>query len=174
MIDPAWRRIAGIHAMNDGEIGAVWLAHDTIADVTHLYDAALFKREVLAVVGEGISARGRWIPLAWHKDAKEFADKLLERGINVLPEPCSGNQSMAEVISREIWQRMRTSRFRVAAGVAEWLEEFRTFYRDGAKVPLDSHPLMAATRHAIEMLAYARPEQMPGSKRPNHPKIRVI
>lgn len=174
MVEPTWRRIAGIHVQEDGDIGVVWLALDPLADVTHLYDAALFKREVLAVIGEGISARGRWIPLAWHKDANEFADKLLDRGINCLPEPCADNQSVAEVISREIWQRMRTSRFRVDQRVGEWLDEFRTFYRDGSKIPTDSHPLMAATRHAIEMLQYAKPQSSPGSNRPNAPKLAIV
>lgn len=58
MIDPSWRRIAGFHAQDDGHIGVVWLAIDLYSDVAHLYDAAVFKREVMAVVAEGISARG--------------------------------------------------------------------------------------------------------------------
>lgn len=174
MIDQAWKRIAGIHVENEGEIGAVWIAHDTIADVTHLYDAAIFKREVIAVIGEGIAARGRWIPLAWHKDGEEFADKLKERGINVLHEPSADKQSVAEVLSREIWQRMRTGRFRVERSVAEWLEQYKAFYRAETKIPLEGYPLMSATRHAIEMLGYARPERMPGSQRLNYPKIKVV
>src|SRR3990167_5649122 len=70
LVQADWRRIAGLHVQDDGVIGVVWLARDLVADVTHLYDCALFRREVDAVIGEGISARGKWIPVAWHKDAE--------------------------------------------------------------------------------------------------------
>lgn len=174
MIDPSWRRIAGFHAQDDGHIGVVWLAIDPYSDVAHLYDAAVFKREVMAVVAEGISARGRWIPLAWPKSAEEFQKQLLNRGINCLPEPCAEKQSVAEVISREIWQRMRTSRFRVDQRVGEWLDEFRNFYRDESKVPMEGFPLMAATRYAVEMARYAKPLEHPRSKKRNHPQVSVV
>lgn len=174
MLEPGWRRIAGIHAQDDGTIGAVWIAHDTTSDTTHLYDAAIFRREVLAVIAEGLTARGRWIPVAWQKDATEFADKLLDRGVNMLPEYCGDSQGTAEVISREVWQRMRTSRFRVERRVGEWLDEYKTFYRDEAKVPLEGFPLMSATRHALEMLAYAMPQQRSGPSGPRYPDVKVI
>src|SRR5688572_26413611 len=144
-----------------------------MADVTHLYDAALFKREPLQVIGESISARGRWIPLAWHVKSKEFAKKLLdERGINMLSEPSSDEQAVAEVISRGIHDRWHTSRFRVDVRVREWLDERKTFFRDQMQTPLEGFPLMAATRHALEQLPYARAERMPGSKRVHYPKIK--
>lgn len=174
MIDPTWRRIAGLHIQEDGDAGVVWLAWDQMADVIHLYDAAIFRREVLAVIAEGISARGRWIPVGWHKDAAPFVEKLLDRGINTLPEPCADSQSTAEVVSREVWQRMRSSRFRVDQRVGEWLAEFNTFYRDESKVPREGFPLMAATRHAIEMLQYARAQSSVGSKRPNYVKVAIV
>jgi hypothetical protein len=107
------RRIAGIHAQDDGIVAAVWLALDKETDVIEVYDACAFKREPLAVMAEGLVARGRWIPIAWHKDAKEFADKLLDRGCNMLPDPSEESDAMAEVHSREILERMQTGRFLV-------------------------------------------------------------
>jgi len=174
MIDSTWKRIAGVHTEEDGTVGVVWLAHDTMSSVVHCYDAALFKREVFAVIAEGIGARGRHYPLAWRKKDEAFCKKLQDAGINVLPEPCSDAQSVAEVISREIWQKLRTSQFRVERRVGEWLAEYRKFYRDGEAVPKEGFPLMAATRHAIEMLPYAKPERMPGSNRPNAPKLAIV
>lgn len=173
LIPADWRRIAGIHLEKDGTLGAVWLALDTMADVCHCYDAALFKTEVPAVIGEGLSARGRWIPIAWPKEQKEFATDLLDRGLNTLPEPSGDNEAVAEVVSREVWQRMRTSRFRVEERVGEWLDEFRRFYRDENVVPREGFPLMSATRHAVAQIRYAKPQQTPGSKRQNHPGIKV-
>lgn len=174
MIDGTWRRIAGIHLQDDGTLAAVWLAQDPLADVTHLYDCAIFRIEIPVVIAEGLGARGRWIPIAWHKDAEEFSKELLNRGLNMLPEPCADSQAVAEIRSRDILQRMKTSRFRVDASAAEWLNEVRTFNREESKIPIEGYPLMAATRHAIEQLAYARPQSYGGSKKPNHPKVCIV
>lgn len=174
MIDPTWRRIAGLHVVDDGDIGVVWLAQDTTSDVVHLYDCCVFRREVLAVIAEGISARGRWIPVAWNKKAGDFADKLLNGGINMLPDGSVDSPSLIEVVSREVWLRMRTSRFRVDKTAAEWLEEYRTFYRDESQVPTEGYPLMAATRHAIEMLPYARRQSGVMKAKKNHPEVSIL
>lgn len=174
LIPEDWRRIGGIHLEEDGTLGAVFLALDMSADIVHCYDAALFRTEVPAVIADGLAARGRWIPLAWAKGQEAFSTDLLERGLNVLPEPSGDTEGVAEVISREIWQRMRGSRFRVEKHVGEWLDEARKFYRDDNAVPRTGFPLMSATRHAVAQLRYARPQKWPGAKRANHPNIRII
>lgn len=179
-IEDHWSRIAGFHVQDDGDIGVVWIAHDTTANVTHLYESAILRSEPLAVIAECIANRGRWIPVAWHTKAKEFVEKLQNsdgegyRGINFLPEPCSDSQAIAEVISREIWQRMSGSQFRVDKRVGEWLEEYRGFYRDGSEIPMDGYPLMAATRHAIEMLHYAKQNALKESSKLNYPKVAIL
>lgn len=174
MIEPTWNRISAIHLEDDGTVGAVWLALDTVTSVLHIYDAAVFKQEVEVVIREGIACRGRRIPLAWRKQDKPMAEQLLEHGINVLHDPCGDTQAYAEVISREIWSRLRTGRLRVDKTVAEWLREYKNYYKDRGQVPLAGFPLMAATRHAIEMLNWAQPEHMPGSRRLNHPKVAIV
>lgn len=155
MIEPTWRRVAGVHLEDDGVVGAVWIAWDTITSVVHLYDAALFKTEVPVVIEDGISARGRYYPVAWAEKDKAFADALLDAGINMLPDGCKDDQAMAELQSRAIWQMLRGSRFRVDKRVGQWLREYKDFFRDEAQIPLKGFPLMAATRHAVEMLDYA-------------------
>lgn len=69
---------------------------------------------------------------------------------------------------------MRTSRFRVDQRVGEWLDEFRNFYRDESKVPMEGFPLMAATRYAVEMARYAKPLEHPRSQKRNHPQVPVV
>lgn len=156
MIEPSWRRIAGFEVSRDGAIACVWLAHDKQTDMIHLYDACIFRREVPVVIAEGLNARGRWIPISWEAKAKDFADKLLDRGCNILPEPNKDSDTMSEVVSRDIWERMRTGRFKVDKRLKEWLDEFESFQRKDSKVPKNTHPVMAATRHAMAMLEYAR------------------
>lgn len=153
MIEPHWKRIAGIDSQEDGTIGAVWLAHDTTSDYLHIYDSCVFKREVWAVIAEGMNARGRMIPIAWKKKDKDMSDTLKEKGCRVIFEPTKDTDE--EVLSREIWERMRTGRLTVDKRLGDWRGEFQTFRRDKNKIP-EGFPLMAATRHAIAMLRYAK------------------
>lgn len=173
-IQSDWYRIAGLQVQEDGTTAVVWAAHDKTTDIVHLYDCALFKREVLAVIAEGINARGRWIPVCWNREAKEIADKLLERGVNMMPEHVESSQPAIEAASLEIWERMRSHRFKVDKRLGEWLEEYRTFYRQDRKVPTDTHPLMAATRHAVAQLDYARRQSMRRGATTNYPKVAMV
>ena len=172
MIEPHWKRIAGLHCLPDGDFAAVWMARDGDNDVIHLYDACMFKREVLAVIAESLNARGRWVPVAWQN--KEFAGRLLDRGCNMLPEKTPDTDEMAEVISRDIWERMRSGRFKVDRRLQEWLEEFKTFKRDEQKVPRETHPLMSATRHAMGQIEFARAERAFKESIKTYPKLAMI
>lgn len=173
MIDPQWKRIAGIHVQEDGDIGAVWLAHDKLDDSIKIYDACLFTREVPVVIAEGLNARGRWIPIAWRQKDKEVADKLLERGCKMLWEGYKDDDSMAQIISRDIWERMRTHRFTVDKRLKNWLEEAEAFDFDNNKIPTSTFPLMSATRHAMARLEYAK-RQITKRKEVNYPKVAII
>lgn len=157
-ISPSWRRVCGVHVQQDGQVAAVWIAHDRDANVLHLYDCHTHEREVLAVQAETLKKRGKWIPVAWHDDAKEIVEKLLEHGCNTLPEGVKNSDAIAETVSLDIWERMRTGSFKVSERLTPWLDEFRTFQRQGGRVPRETHPLMSATRHAVAMLDYARVE----------------
>jgi hypothetical protein len=174
VIKEHWKRIAAVHCPDEGEIAAVWLAHDGDANVVHLYDCALFKAEVLAVTAEGLNARGRWIPIAWEHGAKPIADELLKRGCRMQAEPVKETPAMAEVTSREIQALMRTGRFRVDKRLAEWLDEYRSFYRQDAQVPRTSYPLMSATRLAVADLQYARAQAPAGVNRAAYPKTAIV
>lgn len=176
MIENHWKRIAGIHCQNEGDIAVVWMAHDKQADVIHLYDCAIFRREVLAVIAEGLNARGRWVPIAWEKTAKEIVDRLFDRGCNTLPDPTNQTQPLAEAVSRDIKERMVTGRFKVERRLAEWLDEYKDYIRQDDQVPLKSHPLMAATRHAMADLKYAiaQDKKRKGVNNNNYPRIAII
>lgn len=167
------KRIAGIHLMDDGTAGAVWLAHDINTDLVTVYDACYFRQEVWAVIAEGLNARGRFIPIAWNDKAKDFSDKLLERGCNMLYEPVKASPAVSDVASRDIWERMRSGRFKVEKRLSEWLDEYKTYYKDGVDMPKESPPLMAATQYAIENLIYAK-RQGRSIKTQNHPRVAIL
>jgi hypothetical protein len=173
LIAPEWKRIGGIHVQKDGIISVVWMAHDRSTDCIHLYDACVFKREVMAVIAEGLNARGRWIPIAWTQDAKEMADNLLDRGLKMLPEPASDTDASAEMTSRDIWERMRSGRFKVDKRLGEWLAEFKSFSRQDSKIPRDGAPLMSATRHAVASLDWAQRQSAPRTSG-TYPQIAIV
>lgn len=152
---PDWKRIAGLHYANNDIVAAVWLAHDPQTDVLHVYDSCVFKREVMAVIAEGMNARGRWIPIAWTD--KGLKEALYKRGCKFAYEPA--DDSIAELVSREIDERIRTGRFKVDKRLKDWQEEYKTFRRADNEIPEDSHPLMAATRHAISSMRAAKAQQ---------------
>jgi hypothetical protein len=175
MIKDHWRRIAAIHCQDsDGKLAAVWLAFDGDTNVAHLYDCAVFANEVPAVIAEGMNARGRWIPVAWEAQAKPVMQMLLDRGVNMLPDPSDPTPAEIEVVSREIRQRMRTGQFRVDKRLAEWLDEYRAFYRQDAQVPTSSYPLMSATRLAVSQLEWARAQIPFGARRNIFPKVAIV
>lgn len=171
MVDPQWKRICGIHLEEDGSLAAVWLAHDKLDDSVHVYDACSFKREVTVVIAEGLNARGRWIPIAWHKSAKDYADKLLERGCKMLYDGSDDTDALAEVISRDIWERMRTHRFKADKRLANWLDEYESFDKEEGKIPVANFPLMAATRHAMSQLKMAKRQANHRKKQRNYPEV---
>lgn len=170
--EPTWKRIAGLEISENGDWSVVWLAQDPLNDVIHVYDACHLKREVLAVIAECLNARGRWVPISWIN--QEVADELLDRGCNMLPEKADHTDAMAEVVSRDILERMRTGRFKVDKRLSEWLDEYRTFNRKDAHVPRETHPLMAATRHAMADLRYARAEKAWKAATKTYPKVAIV
>lgn len=169
MIAPEFKRICGIHMQEQGEIGAVWLAHDKTTDIVHLYDACKFRNEVWPVICEGFNARGRWIPVAWAQE--EVSSELSKRGVKTLYEPI---KDIPEMVSRDIQERMRTGRFKVDKRLGEWLEEFKTFFKEDSKVPVSGFPLMTATRVAMSDLKKAKRQAAPKKRQANYPKVAIL
>ena len=174
MIEPHWKRICGIHTQEDGSTGAVWLAYDKTGDFIQVYDSCVFKLEVLAVIAEGLNARGRWIPVAWRSADKDMADSLLERGCRMLHDPSADTDTEAEMLSRDIWGRMRTGRLKVDSRLGDWKAEFEAFDREQNKIPRKKYPLMSATRHAIDSLKYAKRLQSQRRQQTNHPRLAIV
>ena len=171
MIKPEFKRIAGMHMQEQGELGIVWMAYDKLTDTIHLYDACKFKNEVWPVICEGINARGRWIPMAWQKGQEDFAKQLSERKLRVNYDPV---KDIPEMVSRDIDERMRTKRFKVDNRLTEWVDEFKTFYKEDSKVPVGGFPLMTATRIAMADIKKAKRQAAPKMQRKNYPKVAIL
>jgi len=174
MIRDDWKRISGVHVTEAGDIAVVWLALDRETDTLHMYDCAIFRHETWPVIGEGIGARGRYIPMAWELRGKSVKAELEERGINMVRDGLREDDALAEVTSNGIESRMRSRRFKINKSCVEWLDEYKTFYRKETSVPRDSHPLMAATRYAVAQMDWARPLRRKKSQTRTAPKLAII
>ena len=174
MLKDNWKRIAGIHVMENGDVAGVWMAIDPDADTVHVYDTCMFRDDDKnpIIVADGINCRGRSIPVAYND--KDRAEAYEKRGCNMLPDPCKDKPSEMEVVSSEISARMKTGRFRVDTRLTDWKEEYASYFREDAKVPKNSHPLMSATRHAIEMLEWARAPRSYKSSKKTYPELVIV
>lgn len=175
MIKDHWYCIAGIHALRDGQLAAVWLGHDKPRDTVHVFDCVVMRRSVPVVIAERLNAGDRrWIPIAWHKEAEAMAEKLLLCGCNTEPDPVVDTDEAAEVASRSITERMISERFKVDRSLEKWTKEFESFRIQDNKIPSDTHPLMAATRHAVSMLEYARRKPKRTGAGVNYPRLAIV
>lgn len=148
------KKIGGMYALKDGSMSFCWLQLDTETDVVKVYDHCIFTEEVPAVIAEGVKGRGSWVPIGWNN--KEMMQLMLDRGVKMLPDQTSDTDEYAEVVSREIWERMRSQRFTVDRNLITWFEEASSLEREGHKIPRDSHPIIAATRVAMANLENAK------------------
>lgn len=175
MIGEDWPRVAAISVEDNGDIAAVWLAFERATDTVHLYDACRMNHEALAIIAEALNARGRFIPVAWTSSSAAIAKDLLDRGVNTMHDQADEGEAITEVVSRTIWERMRTGRFRVERRLTEWLDEMKRCQFDvTGKIPRKGFPLMAATRHALQMLDRGRKTPGSVSRRQLYPNIAVV
>lgn len=160
-----WPRLWGIDFGIGHPFGAALLAWDRDADALHVLHAFRMKDSRPIDHARAMKPFGE-IPVAWPRDGtnREASSgsplsKLYKaEGLKMLDDhatwPDGGISTEAGV--QEMGDRMATGRFKVAAHLAEWFEEFRTYHRkDGLIVKLNDD-ILSATRIAVMMKRYAR------------------
>jgi hypothetical protein len=173
--------LAAIQVTSEGHIAAVWLAHTPRTDLVTLFDSCLF-REPLNIVAEGLNARGRWVPIIWHRDHRTVADQLVNRSANMIPADyaVTGSGATAALMVRELEARIRAKRLVADATLATWREEYDQFRQtDAAAAPtaMEAFPHLLATGYAIARLDWAKrnPQGGPGGYRgPNAPRLNIV
>ena len=61
----------------------------------------------------------------------------------------------------DMLDRMQTGRFKVAAHLADWWEEFRLYHRKDGKIVKENDDLLSATRYALMMIRHAKTRPVP-------------
>lgn len=178
-----WPRICGLDFGWDHPTAAVWIAMDRDTDTVHVYDAYRVKEAPVLMHAAAVKAKGQWIPVAWPHDGLQhdkgsgeaLADQYRKHGVKMLPDKAThppapgekegtgGNGVEAGVM--DILDRMQTGRFKVAAHLHDWWEEFRLYHREDGKIVKVNDDLMSATRYAVMMLRHAKVHAKPQTAR---------
>jgi len=191
MVDPFdlpkhYRRINGLDFGIDHPAAGAFCALDPEGDGTfYVYDCYKAPGETPVYHAQAMLKHPKWIPNAWPHDGmirdkgsgKALKDQYRNQGLFMLKEHAHypderGNHTEPGTI--EIYEWMRTGRFKVFKTLGQWFEEKHLYHRkDGLIVKLHDD-LMSATRMAFISRRYARtaPVDVPiGSRTPSVPII---
>jgi len=182
---PDWYvRINGVDFGIDHPHATVYCAWDRDADTFYVYDCYKKSGETPLYHSEAAKKHGDWIPTAWPHDGIKrdtgsgvaLKDQYRHHGVFMLKEHAHypDERSMSrEAGLMEMYEWMRTDRFKVFTTLSHWFEEKRLYHRNNGKVVDEYDDIMSATRYAFVMRRYARHKQtnLPGFKRPNKPIV---
>ena len=90
---------------------------------------------------------------------EQLSKTYRSHGLAMLPEhatwPDGGYSREAAIM--EINERMTTGRFKVAAHLQEWFEEYRMYHRKDGLIVAERDDIMSATEKIVMMKRYAKP-----------------
>ncbi len=167
-----WPRLAAIDfGHGDHPTAAVWLAHDTEADVVHVYDAYRNRDPGIVLHAAAIKARGGWLPVAWPHDgmqtdrvsAQTIAGHYRVQGLKLLANHATHKDGGIGVEAglMDMLERMRSGRWKVAEHLADWWEEYRLYHRKDGLLVKVRDDLMSASRYGLMMIRHAQREPDP-------------
>lgn len=161
-----WRVIDGMDFGWDHPQARVKLVHDPDNDIFYLTHAWKARQTSAAEAWGATRAWADKTPTAWPQDGlqTEKGSGLQQKsyysdaGFLMLPEPASwpdGSRSV-EAGLFELYDLMRSGRFKVFNGLRDWFEEFNFYHRDQkGHIVKTRDDLLDATRYAYMMRRFA-------------------
>ena len=185
-IKPWWRRINGMDFGIDHPAAGAFCALDPEGTGTfYVYDCYKTSGETPVYHAAAMKKHGDWIPNAWPHDGLirdkgsgiALKDLYRRHGLHCLKEHAHyqderGNHTEPGLI--EMYEWMRTGRFKVFKTLMAWFEEKRMYHREDAQIVKIKDDIISATRYAFIMRRYARlapSEQKIGSAGPSRPIV---
>jgi phage terminase large subunit-like protein len=164
-IPPHWVKLWGIDFGIGHAFAAGLIAWDKDNDVIHVLHTVRVKDQLPLQHAVPLKTVGANVPVAWPHDGTQrekssgetLAKAYKDVGLRMLGAhatwPDGGNSTEAAVL--ELQQRMTTGRFKVAAHLSEFFDEFRMYHRkDGLIVKLHDD-ILSAIMKAIMMKRFA-------------------
>lgn len=160
-----WPRIAAVDFGWDHPAAGIWIAWDRETDTVHVYDCYRQREQTALYHAAYLKAKGAWIPVAWphdglqhgKADGVELAAQYKAHGANMLSEHATSERDgiSVEASVGDLLERMKTGRFKVAAHLEQWWEEFRLYHRKDGLIVKVNDDIMSATRYGVMMLRHA-------------------
>lgn len=173
-VPPHWAKIWGVDFGIGHPFAAVLLLWDKDADVLHVHHCLRMADALPIQHAAAMKPVGAAVPVAWPHDGSQrektsgdtLAAAYKRADLLMLPThatwPDGGISTEAGIL--EMDERMKTGRFKVAAHLSEWFEEYRLYHRKDGQIVKIKDDLMSATRVGVMMKRYARPVLL-GAKR---------
>lgn len=162
-----WVKLWGIDFGIGHPFAGVLTLWDKDNDVIHVH--ACYRQADVQPIHHAAALKnlGASVPVAWPQDgtARESTGKPLaslyrEKPCELLMLPTHATFEDGSISTEagilEIDQRMTTGRFKVAAHLADWFEEFRMYHRKDGQIVKQNDDLMSATRVAVMAKRFAR------------------
>jgi phage terminase large subunit-like protein len=145
---------------------AVLEAWDRDADAIHVIHAFRTKDGRPMDHAKAMKPWGADIPVAWPRDGKNreigsglpLSKYYRDEGLMMLPDHATfpdGSVS-TEAGVQEMDDRMTTGRYKVAAHLGDWFEEYRNYYRKDGKIIKIRDDIMSASRIGVMAKRFAR------------------
>jgi len=161
-----WAKLWAVDFGVSHAFGAVLLAHDRDYDTVTVLAEVKIKGGVPAIHASRMKSIAANVPVAWPHDGtqrdkgsgEQLAQIYKREGLLMLPKHATfstgGYSTEAGIM--EMLTRMRSDRFKVAAGCQEWQEEFLGYHRKDGLIVKTNDDLLSATRVGIMQLRSAK------------------
>jgi hypothetical protein len=160
-------RINGIdHGIDHPGAGA-FLAWDKDSDTIYLYDCYKQSGETPIYHAAAMKKHGDWIPNAWPHDGLirdkgsgvALKNQYRKHGLKMLREHAHyederGNHREPGTI--ELYEWMRTGKFKVFSNLSQFFEEKRLYHRKDGQIVAKYDDILSAVRYAFMMRRFAR------------------
>lgn len=172
-VPPHWVKLWGIDFGIGHPFAAVLVAWDRDNDVLHVLNGFRMPDALPIMHAFRMKQIGQMVPVAWPQDgtAREksggetLATSYKKQGLMMHGQhatwPDGGVSTEAGIL--EMQERMSTGRFRVAASMTEWFEEYRMYHRKDGMIVKERDDLMSASRIAVMMKRIGRAVPLGGS-----------
>lgn len=172
-IPPHWLKLWGVDFGIAHPFGGVLILWDRDNDVIHVHHAFRVSDQGPLQHAAAMKPIGAEVPVAWPQDGTQrdkgslepLAKQYKAHGLRMMPSHATfaDGSNSTEAGIEEMRERMETGRFKVAAHLSDWFEEFRLYHRkDGLIVKLRDD-LMSATRVAIMAKRFGRAVALGGA-----------
>lgn len=165
-----WRRINGLDFGIDHPAAGAFCALDPEgAGTFYVYDCYKKAGETAVYHAAAMKKHGLWIPNAWPHDGLDrdkgsgevLKEQYRKHGLRMTKERAAydderGNHVEPGII--EMFEWMRTHRFKVFKNLPLWFEEKRMYHRKDGQIVKIRDDIISATRAAFIMRRFARTE----------------